>query len=102
MSSDEEQKTFRKLALIIWFALATLNLIITIHSGSSIGWFLTGFLFGGAVIMLMDHSLMNIQDKFTNSQDKYIKWLLEINRLYNEKINEYLSKKVKGGKRKKK
>ena len=97
---DMEMKTLRRILVLIWCMLAIFNLVITIHNPSPLGWFFTGVMFGGVFIMLLDHGIMN-------SQEKFIKWLVDVNELYSKRLTnylseKYLSKKVKGGKNKKK
>lgn len=89
---DLDNKTLRRILVITWFMLAIFNLIMNLYNPHPLGWILTGFLFGGAIIMIMDNSLINIQYKF-------IERLIEVNELYCNRLTEYLSKKVKGGKK---
>ncbi len=97
---DLDMKTLRRVLVLVWFALATLHLIVAILSHSSFSWFFAGFMIGGAFIMLLNHPHMNWQDKF-------IKTIMHINSVHIDAISAYqkmieqYSKKVKGGKKKK-
>jgi len=57
------QKRFDKITLFVWLILGVLNLILAVNVGHWISWMVSGYMFGGAIVMLTNNPHMNYQRK---------------------------------------
>lgn len=105
--SDTNNKKLRTILALVWAMLFCFNLILCliIPDPSFLSWIIVGFMLGGLFIMLLDNSLLNMQDSLRDLQNSIIHRqdkIIEEYQQMSKQIYEQMSKTNKTKNKKKK